>query len=96
MIRIVPYPPSINGVRLTVRESDLIFALVDGRMHSKDELADKLCFSGAADGISDHAMNHHVRSINAKLRQVGLVIETIYGRGLRLSLVNPSTQSEAA
>ncbi len=37
---IVPYPPSINGVRLTERESDIIFALADNRPHSVEEIMD--------------------------------------------------------
>ncbi len=37
---IIPYPPSINGVRLTERESDIVFALADNRPHTVDEIID--------------------------------------------------------
>lgn len=85
MIVIVPHPPSINGLSLTPRESDIVFALSDGRSRSHDELADLLCFSGAADGIEDRSIDYHVRKLRRKLSAVGLTIVRGSGRGLRLA-----------
>ncbi|KKN03643.1 hypothetical protein LCGC14_1105710 [marine sediment metagenome] len=44
---IIPYPPSINGVRLTERQSEIIFALADGRWHSAEQIIDIIYPTGA-------------------------------------------------
>ena len=44
---IIPYPPSINGVKLTERESDIIFALADNRPHTINEIIDTIYPKGA-------------------------------------------------
>lgn len=47
MIIIIPYPPSINGIRLTERESDIIFTLADGRYHATNNIVDTIFPVGA-------------------------------------------------
>ena len=80
---IIPHPPSINGIELSERESDIIFALADNRPHTIDEIISTIYPKGTRILNSPRALVSSIVSrLNKKL--IGCKITNDYRSRYRL------------
>lgn len=72
-------------LRLTKSEATVLLTLLDGRLHSKEHLLSSLYGGRGGDEPEIRIIDVFICKIRHKLAGSGIVIETLWGRGYRLT-----------
>lgn len=78
-----------QALRLTRYEADVLGVLSDGRLHTKESILLGMYSDRVGDGPEIKIVDVFICKLRAKLKDTGIVIETIWGSGYKLLTVEP-------